>query len=224
MAETIQTHDFVEVNYTGKLVDGAVFDTTIAEVAKNNNIFNPKLNYAPVIICLGERQILPGLDEHLIGRELGKVFSIQLEPQDAFGKRDVKKVKIVPLNTFKDHKVQPYPGLQIDVDGEMGTITSISGGRVIVNFNHPLAGKQVEYEVKPIRKLTTIEEKITAYLHTTLRLPMERLKVIVESDKTTIEIPFAMPEQFFSMLGQKLEALTGAQAVKFNVVNGQKEQ
>ena len=42
---------------------------------------------------------------------------------------DIKKVKIVPTSTFKEHNLQPHPGLQINVDGEMGTITSISGGR-----------------------------------------------------------------------------------------------
>lgn len=223
MANTIQTHDFIEVDYTGKLVDGAVFDTTVADVARKNNIFNPKLNYSPVTICLGEKQILPGLDQHLLGKEVGKSFVVTLEAEEAFGKRDVKRVKIVPLTTFKDHKVQPFPGLQIDVDGEMGTITSISGGRVIVNFNHPLAGKQVVYEVKPLRTITSVEEKIKAYVHTTLRLPVEKLKVVTEAETTRVEMPFAMPEQLFTMLAAKLELVTGAKGVRFQVVSGQKE-
>ena len=148
MPEKIKLHDFVEVEYTGKLPDGLVFDTTVAEVAQQHNIHSDKMKYGPATVCVGEKQLLPGLDEQLVDKEVGKEYTVTLPPEHAFGKRDVKKVKIIPMNTFREHKTEPHPGLQIDVDGEVGTVNNISGGRVIVNFNHPLAGKELEFHVE----------------------------------------------------------------------------
>ena len=71
--------------------------------------------------------------------------SVQLASID--GKKDVKKVQLVPLATFKEHKLNPHPGLQVDFDGKIGTVMRVSGGRVMVNFNHPLSGKEIIYEI-----------------------------------------------------------------------------
>ena len=140
MAEIVQQHDFVEVDYTGK-VEGKVFDTTLPEMASYLPTDKP---LKPLRVCVGERQLLPGLDEALIGKEIGTAFEVTLPPEKAFGKRDIKKIRIIPASTFKEHKVDPHPGLQVQVDGEMGVITGISGGRILVNFNHPLAGKEIK--------------------------------------------------------------------------------
>ena len=53
MAEKVKEHDFVKVNYTGKLADGTVFDTTEEKIAKENKLFSPKMNYSPATVCVG---------------------------------------------------------------------------------------------------------------------------------------------------------------------------
>lgn len=215
MGETIKEKDFVEVDYTGKLADGVVFDTTVEEIAKKNDLFSKEMKYGPATICVGEKQILPGLDEELVGKELGKEYAINLLPEKAFGKRDIKKLKIVPLSTFKEHQVQPQPGLQIDIDGEMGTINRVSGGRVIVNFNHPLAGKEVIYTFKINRKIEDTKEKIIAFLNTTLRAKKEALKIEIKENKAEIELPLALPAEFRNALAEKLAELTNLKEIQF---------
>ena len=207
MTETIQLHDFIELDYTGKLPDGMVFDTTSAEVAKKNGFYSEKAKYGSAVICVGEQQILPGLDNKLLNQEVGKELHFRLLPEEAFGKRDIKKVKIVPMSTFIEHKMNPQPGLQIEVDGEMGTITRIASGRVIVNFNHPLAGKEVNYEVKVKRKLIDNKEKITAFLNNVLRIPKDKIMVQVEGEKAKVELPWNMPEQLIEVFNKKLEEI-----------------
>ena len=207
MAETIQLHDFIELDYTGKLTDGMIFDTTLAEVAKKNGFYSEKAKYGSVIICVGEQQILPGLDNKLLSQEVGKELHFELTPEEAFGKRDIKKVKIVPMSTFIEHKMNPQPGLQIEVDGEMGTINRVASGRVIVNFNHPLAGKEVAYEVKVKRRLTDNKEKIVAFLNNVLRIPKDKIQVQVEGENVKIELPWNMPEQLIEVFNKKLEEL-----------------
>ncbi|HIJ11552.1 TPA: peptidylprolyl isomerase, partial [Candidatus Woesearchaeota archaeon] len=79
--------DFIELHYTGKLLDGSVFDTTDEAIAKESGIHSPRTKFGPTIICVGEKQLLPGLDAGLVGKKLGK-HTIELQAQDAFGKRD----------------------------------------------------------------------------------------------------------------------------------------
>lgn len=220
MAEKIENHDFVEVDYTAMLMDGTVFDTTLEDVAKKNQIHSPKVKYVPAVVCVGEKQVVPGLDAALEGAEVGVKKEVALAPEDAFGKRDVKKMKIVPMSTFQEHKVQPHPGLQVDVDGEMGIISSVAGGRVIVNFNHPLAGKEVKYEFTVKRKVVDPVEKITSFLNTSLRIPASKIKVIVDKadkEKASVELPLQFPAQLGEVIAKKVADVTKMKEVVFTV-------
>jgi len=215
MVNTIQNHDFVELTYNGKLEDGTIFDTTDEKVSKENHLHQEGMTYTLPIICVGEKQLLPGLDAELVDKEVDKNYTISLKPEQAFGKRDIKKMKIVPISTFKEHKVQPQPGLQIDVDGERGVVTRVSGGRIIVNFNHPLAGKDVIYEIKVTRKITDNKEKISAFLSAMLRIPKDKLEIEVKDDKAEVSTPIDFPVQVSDVLSTKLVELTEIKEVTF---------
>jgi FKBP-type peptidyl-prolyl cis-trans isomerase 2 len=218
MAEKIRLHDFIEIDYTGKLTDGTVFDTTVEAVAKNSGIATEKTKFSSMVICVGERQVLAGLDDSLEEKEVGNKYEINISPENAFGKRDVKKMKIVPMSTFKEHKVQPHPGLQIDVDGERGIVSRVAGGRVIVNFNNPLAGREVVYEVEIKRKVTDKAEMLSTFLNSTLRIPFSQIQVSVDDDIASIKMPIQLPEQFTSELGKKLTELVKLKEVKFSTI------
>ena len=224
MSEKIKLHDFIEIEYTGKLADGAVFDTTSEKVAKEHQLHSKDHKYKPAVICVGERQVILGLDLQLADKELGKEYTVSLSPERAFGKRDVKMVKIIPMNTFQQHNVQPRPGLQVDIDGEMGLVTSISGGRVIVNFNHPLAGKEVVYTFTVKRKVTDQTEKVSAFLSALLRLPAEAMKIEVKENAATVTLPGELPAQISTILAQKLVQLTGLKDILFKKEEAKKEQ
>lgn len=96
MTEKVKLKDFISLDYTGKLADGTVYDTTVKKVAEENDLPTEKRIFTPVTICVGENQILPGLDEELIDKEIGKEYTITLPPEKAFGKRDVKKMTSSP--------------------------------------------------------------------------------------------------------------------------------
>ena len=215
MAETVKEHDFIELDYTGKLEDGTVFDTTLESLAKENHLHDEKMKYEPLVICVGEKQLLPGLDDALQGAEIGKEHEIILTPESAFGKREVKNIRVVPLGTFKEHNVQPQPGLQIDIDGQRGVVTRVSGGRVIVNFNHPLAGRKVVYTVKINKKITDQKDQVLYFLSNTFRLPEEKIKVEVKEGKAVVELPMQLPEQITIAIGERLQEVTSLKEVKF---------
>lgn len=224
MTETIKEGDFIELDYTGKTKEGQIFDTTLEKVAKENNLLNEGMKFDPVTICVGQKQLLPGLDEQLEGKEVDKDYTIELSAEKAFGKRDVKKIKIVPARVFREHKLEPQPGLQIDVDGQIGTVIRESGGRVLVNFNHPIAGKNVIYEIRVVRKVTDPSEQIAHFLNTTFKIPQEQIKVELKEEKATITMPVTMPDPFIHEISKKLAELTKLKEVKFVVKKEEKKE
>jgi len=139
----IKQKDFIEIDYTGKVKeDNVIFDTTDEKAAKENDIHNEEMTYGPVIICVGEKHVIKGLDDWIAGKEIGE-YDVDLKPEDAFGKKDAKLLKLIPTNVFLKQQISPMPGLQVNMDGVVGTIRSVSGGRIFVDFNHPLDRKSV---------------------------------------------------------------------------------
>ena len=93
----IKKHDFVEVEYTGRLKeDDLLFDTTDVSKAKEAGLYDEKMEYGPVVVCIGEGQLLKGLEEELEGKETGKDYKIELGPEKAFGKKDAKLIRMIP--------------------------------------------------------------------------------------------------------------------------------
>ena len=145
----IKKHDFVEIEYTGRIrEDNSIFDTTEEKVAKENNAYDEHSDYGALVICVGENHLPKALEEQLVGKETGKDYRIEIAHEDAFGKKEARLIQMIPLNKFRQQKIQPFPGLQLNIDGMFGIVRTVSGGRCLVDFNHPLAGKDLAYEVK----------------------------------------------------------------------------
>jgi len=156
--------DFIEIEYTGKVKEtNEIFDLTSEKEAKKNNLFNPKAPYGPLTVCLGQGDLIKGLEDQLVGKEPGN-YTIEIPSDKAFGKKDPKLMKIVNTNIFKKQKISPFPGLRLNMDGFIGTIRSVSGGRTIIDFNHPLAGRNLIYEIKINRVVTNPEDKLQGFL------------------------------------------------------------
>jgi FKBP-type peptidyl-prolyl cis-trans isomerase SlyD len=155
--------DFVNVDYVGR-VDGKIFDVTDEKLAKREKVYSEKSNYGPVTIVVGAGHLLKGIDEVLLDKKEGDTFQVSLEPEKAFGKKNSKLLKIIPERIFKDQKVKPHPGMTVNVDNAMGYVISVGSGRVIVDFNHPLAGKTLDYELTIHKKIDDNKEKIKALL------------------------------------------------------------
>jgi FKBP-type peptidyl-prolyl cis-trans isomerase 2 len=203
----LQINDFVEVEYTGKTKpEGIIFDTTSKDVAKKEAIGNDNVKYGPVVVCIGKGHLIKGLDEKVVGKELGS-YTIELPAADAFGRKEAKLVQMVPARKFLQQQVQPVPGLQVNIDGAMGLIKAVSGGRVIVDFNHPLSGKDVSYDIKLNRIVTDAKEKVTAMLD--MQFNLSDAKVTVENNKAVVELKKEFPKAVSEQIAKNLKELTG---------------
>ena len=158
----IQKGDFIKLNYTGRFEDGRVFDTTDEELAKNEEIFNPRGLYGGDVVIVGAGHTIEGLDEDLEGKEVGYKGTVVISPEKAFGSSNPKLVETISITKLKDRNV--HPGLAVEVDGRKGIISRVIGRRVTVDFNSPLAGKNVVYEYSIEKVLETDVEKIQGLL------------------------------------------------------------
>ena len=162
---TVKEKDFVEIDYTARTKEGnAIFDTTNEEVAKKEGVHGSHSHYHPAVICIGEGMMLKAVEGHLAGKETGKEYSIEIKPEDAFGRKNAKLIQMIPLSKFRQQKIQPVPGLQLNIDGMFGIVKTVSGGRCYVDFNHPLAGKDLVYTVKINRIVENDGEKLKSLL------------------------------------------------------------
>ena len=153
----IQEGDFIKLSYTGSF-SGMVFDTTDEESAKKSNIHSKSALYGPVTIRLGSHHVILGLDEALVGKEVGDEGDVTVPPEKAFGEHDREKVMSFPKSNFKEKPVRGQP-VNVDKHGE-GTVLDVIGNRVIVDFNAPLAGKTLDYHFKIEEVVESPEEKI----------------------------------------------------------------
>lgn len=179
--------DFVELEYTGKVKDmNIVFDTTSEKEAKENNIHDARASYGPIIICIGQKHVIKGLDEELEGKEPEKKYHIELSPEKGFGKKNAKLIQLVATSKFIKQKINPMPGLQVNIDDMMGMIRTVSGGRTLVDFNHPLAGKELIYDFKINKIVKDDEEKLKALLK--LQFNLKDAKVAIKEGNAAISL------------------------------------
>lgn len=203
----IKKGDFIEIEYTGKIRETEkIFDSTDEETAKKAGIHQKGTKYKPAIICVGEGELVEGLDEALDGKETEKNYKIEVPPEKGFGKKNAKLMKIVNTNIFIKNKINPFPGLQVNIDNMIGTIRTVTGGRTIIDFNHPLAGKNLEYDVKILRKVTDDEEKLKGILITNIAVEEPDVKIENETAKIKSEIP----DVFKKKMEEKIKKLIPA--------------
>jgi len=195
MAKT-RLKDFIEIEYTGRIQEtNQIFDLTSEELAKKENIHNPQAQYGPKVICLGEKHILPALDRFLMDKEPNKTYKIELKAKDAFGIKNTKFIKIMSAETLRKQKINPFPGLQISVGGRFGIIRSVAGGRVTVDFNHPLTGKNIIYEIKINKIIEKDEDKLKSMLENELGLSDKEYELKIEDKKAKISLKSKVPQQ-----------------------------
>jgi FKBP-type peptidyl-prolyl cis-trans isomerase 2 len=215
MAEKTKNGDFVEIEYTGVVKDGnTVFDTTDDVVAKKEGFYDSKHKYGPKIVCLGQNQLIKGLDDFAVGKDVGTEYEVLIQPENGFGKKDAKLMKLVPTKIFTKDNIRPVPGLPVNIDGMYGVIRAVAGGRIIVDFNHPLSGKELIYKFKINRIITDDKEKLTAFLSMELGVKNEDVELLNGSAK--VKIRTKMPDEFAKVIEKKvLEIIPSIKKVDF---------
>ena len=140
----LQAGEFVKIAYTARTVDGdQLVDTTDPEVAEEEGVDTEEREFGPRTIVLGEGHIFDDVEDAVIGGEVGDEGDVTVPAEDAFGEYDNDAVETISADKIDED--DRYPGAHVHIDGRHGYISTIVGGRARVDFNHPLAGEDVEY-------------------------------------------------------------------------------
>ena len=213
--------DVVRFDYT-LWIDGdkKPLDTSLEAVAKEHGIDREGKVYAPLTITLGRQQIIPGLEKELLALKKGDEKSLQLEPADAYGERDIKKMQDVPMAEFRKQKVTPQVGMEINMKDGKGRIVRVAGGRVRVDMNHELAGKKLRYDVAVQDTVSDIPGKVEAVCGYLFPMGGHKLDIDEKAQSLTLELPDQAkfdpqwPQHKFRVLSE----LRGATDMDFDIV------
>jgi FKBP-type peptidyl-prolyl cis-trans isomerase 2 len=223
---TIKQGDFVTIEYIGR-IDGKVFDITDEALAKKENAYRANLKYGPVTIIVGRSQLIRGIDKALEGRKEGETFDIEVQPDDGFGKKSSKLIKIIPSSSFKSQKINPVPGMQINIDGLIGNIISASSGRIIVDFNHPLAGKMLNYNITVKKIVADKKQKIESVFDIYTGLGSKDLDIKEDGKKLTVAYKYksALHDNLKQLIISDIKKYIGFEEVDLNeeIITSQKD-
>ncbi|WP_094228978.1 FKBP-type peptidyl-prolyl cis-trans isomerase [Methanolobus psychrotolerans] len=152
-ARTVIVGDYISVNYTGSLENGTVFDTSMEDIAKAENIYNPYRNYEPLSFIVGSGQMIPGFDDAVIGMAIGETKTVTMLPEEGYAYYP-ELVIVFSIADFESANITPVIGEKIVSQNREGTIVNLNEENVTVDFNHRLAGETLTFSIE----LVSIED------------------------------------------------------------------
>jgi FKBP-type peptidyl-prolyl cis-trans isomerase SlyD len=183
----LQDGDFIRLSYTARTVEGEqLVDTTDPEVAEEEGVADQG-TFEPRVIVLGAGHLFPAVEEDIIGKEDGDAGSVVIAAAEAFGEYDDANVRTVSADKIGED--DRYPGARVQIDGEQGTLETIIGGRARVDFNHPLAGQDIEYDYEIVDVVDDQLEKAEGLLNMFLDADLEMWLEDDEVEETRVEEP-----------------------------------
>jgi len=175
----------------------------------------------PIVISVGNEMVLSGFDSELIGKEIGKKYTIHLLPEQAFGKRDPSLIRILPMKIFREKNINPAPGMAFQMDNHLVRILSVSGGRITTDFNNPLAGKEIDYEFTIKQKIEDNTEKVNALQDFFYK---RRFEFVIDTDTQKVIFKDENIKPLVQMLAPKFKEMTGFDFVVEENKGEKKEQ
>lgn len=156
-----QKGDYVLLEYTVvDKDDNKVVETTVEDKAREAGIYRPDEVYEPRLIIIGETKLFEPLEQAIMNASEGQEITVEIPPDKAFGQRDPSKVRVISIREFYRYGKLPKVGDIVEVNNQQARVVSITGGRVTLDFNHPLAGKTLVITAKVVKKLETMEDKV----------------------------------------------------------------
>lgn len=195
--------DFVLLKITAKTQKGKVFRVSTEEDARKAGIYEEEKakqgHYTPEFIIVGKPGFLnEGLTETIKEMNYFEKKSVRIPPTKAFGKRDFQKIERIGIAKFRklnEGKNPEYGQDFTNKKGQRGVISNIMQGKVIIDYNHPLAGQPIDYNLEIIDKIEGFNEKIE-YFMISKGIPKESAAefIINHAEDKTLEI--TIPKMF----------------------------
>jgi peptidylprolyl isomerase len=139
----IKSGDKIQVHYKGTLEDGTIFDDSESKGT-------------PLDFTVGSDQIIPGFEQAVIGMREGETKEITVSPNEGYGEPNPEYIREFPRDQIPKDMEEPQEGMVLQVgtpDGQtaIATIKSVAKKNIILDLNHPLAGKTLKFTIKVLK-------------------------------------------------------------------------
>jgi len=155
---------------------------------------------------VGRGYVHKALDKSFLEHGVGDSYKLELSVNEAYGPRQRSLIKMISAKYFRANNVRPVKGLVVNVDGLMGKVVSASPGRVMVDFNHPLAGKDVSFEVKILELVKDDLAKVRVVVNSFIG---QELIVKREGESILIKDTIGLPENIKNRVETELVSVLG---------------
>lgn len=137
----VKKDDKVKVHYTGKLNDGQVFDSS---VERNE----------PIEFTVGQGQMIPGFENGVMGMEINEKKTVSIPPSEAYGEVNDELFQELPKDRLPED-LEPKEGMALSAQMPDGSqrqlkVAEVKKESIIVDANHPLAGKELNFEIEVV--------------------------------------------------------------------------
>ena len=181
--------DFIELSFEMRAgQDKKLISTSKEDLAKKEDIFDDKKKYKNAVIVIGTEGLFKEINDSFKEAEIGKEYEVTVPAKDAYGMRDNKNIKVVPMREFQRNKINPEIGKEVNINNKSGKIISVTPGRVLIDYNHELAGKDLYYKYQVVKIIDDIKDKVNAIIDMDYT-DSEEFTVDIENDLISIQIP-----------------------------------
>ena len=171
-SKKVEEGDFVLLKMTARTQKGKIFRVSSEEDAKKAGMYEEEKAqqgyYTPEFVIIGKPGFLnEGLTETIQDMNYFQKKSVKIPPTKAFGKRDPQKIERIGIAKFRklnDGKNPEYGSDFTNKKGQRGVISNILQGKVIIDYNHPLAGQSIDYNLEIVDKIDEFDEKIDYFM------------------------------------------------------------
>jgi len=168
----VEEGDFVLLKMTARTQKGKVFRVSTEEDAKKAGIYEEEKGkqgyYTPEFIIVGKPGFLnEGLTDTIKEMNYFEKKSVRIPPTKAFGKRDPQKIERIGIAKFRklnEGKNPEYGQDYTNKKGQRGVVSNIMQGKVIIDYNHPLAGQSIDYNLEVVDKIEGFNDKVEYFL------------------------------------------------------------
>jgi FKBP-type peptidyl-prolyl cis-trans isomerase 2 len=208
--------DFVEIEFSG-YANAELFDSNVKEELKK---LDPKAEPKKTVVCIGEKMLVAGLDKALEGKEIGKEYETSFGPKEGFGERKKDLIRTIPMKVFLEKRILPKAGMVLNIDDYIVKVVSVSGGRVLADFNNPLAGKEIKYKFKILKIVEDEKEKCEAVIESLFKImiPFE-----IKGNDVVLKGPKGF-EMFVNVFKPRFKELIGKELAFEEVKKEEKKQ
>lgn len=182
--------DFIKLDYEMSIGDEKkVVATNLEKVARDNDIYDEKMRYRDAVLVVGSENIFNEINESFKAAEVGKEVEVSIKAENAYGVRDPKNIRVHTIREFQRHNIDPVVGEEINLNNKHGKIISVTPGRVLVDYNHQWAGKDVYYKYTVKEVVKDNLEKIKSIVDMNYTMDLDKFEFSLDKDEASIVIP-----------------------------------